>query len=756
MRRGILAAVTALTVLAAPAVVEAAGKSYRAEVRRTTGGWAHVKAKDYGSLGYGYGYAYAQDQLCELAEIVVTVNAQRSRYFGPEDGNLESDFFFQRIKDMRTVQKLARRKAPHGPSKVVRDTVKGFVAGYNAYLKRTARPDARCRRYVRPITALDMYRRFYQLGLRASSGNFRNEIVAAAPPSGNASAARAVDPQAFERRLDSLGSNAFGIGRDGANGERALVLGNPHFPWQGSERWYEIHLTIPGKLDVMGAALQGAPVVNIGFTKGVAWSHTVSTARRFTPYELTLRKGHPTEYVVDGRNVKMRKRTVRVGTRRHTFYETRWGPVFSFAAAGLTWGTEKAYALADVNANNFRLLNQWAEYDKAQSVADLRRAYRRVQGNPWVNTIAADSKGNAYYADESVVPNVDADLQTRCGSDHPIAPILLSQGVVLLDGSRARCRWKNDRDALAKGIIGPKGLPRATRTDYVENSNDSYWLPSARFRIDGYPRIIGPEATPRLLRTRLGLTLAEQRLAGTDGLGPAGFTLATLQQVMFGNRNLSAELARDTTVSACQASGRPDLAEACTVLAAWDLRADVGSRGAVLWREYWSRLAGAGVPWLTAYDPNTPVTTPSTLDGSDAKVLTALTAAVEDLRSKGIALDVPLGDLQAEPRGSERIPIHGCSEVEGCFNIISTDRDAQGRYDPYTGASFVMTAAFDNSGKVRGEALLSYSQSENPNSPHYADQTRLFSQKQWLPMRFTESQIRSDPEYKRTVVTGRR
>src|SRR5918994_3738236 len=124
MRRRILAVVTALTVLAAPAAAQAAKKSYRAEVRRTTGGWAHVKANDYSSLGYGYGYAYAQDQLCELADIIVTVNAQRSRYFGPQDGNLESDFFFQRIKDTRTVQKLVRRKAPHGPSKAARDTIK--------------------------------------------------------------------------------------------------------------------------------------------------------------------------------------------------------------------------------------------------------------------------------------------------------------------------------------------------------------------------------------------------------------------------------------------------------------------------------------------------------------------------------------------------------------------------------------------------------------------------------------------------------
>src|SRR5919109_4778236 len=111
MRRRWVAAATAALALAAPAAARA---RYRAEVVRTTGGWAHVKANDYGSLGFGYGYAYAEDQLCTLAEIVVTVNAQRSRYFGPQDGNLESDFFFQRIKDMRTVQRLARRRAPHG------------------------------------------------------------------------------------------------------------------------------------------------------------------------------------------------------------------------------------------------------------------------------------------------------------------------------------------------------------------------------------------------------------------------------------------------------------------------------------------------------------------------------------------------------------------------------------------------------------------------------------------------------------------
>jgi acyl-homoserine-lactone acylase len=176
----------------------------------------------------------------------------------------------------------------------------------------------------------------------------------------------------------------------------------------------------------------------------------------------------------------------------------------------------------------------------------------------------------------------------------------------------------------------------------------------------------------------------------------------------------------------------------------------------VLWREYWSRLTAAGIPWANAYDPDDPVGTPNGIDVSSPKLPAALTGAVEDLRGKGIALDVPLGALQAEPRGDKRIPIHGCSEAEGCFNIVSTERDAHGRYDPFTGASFVMTAAFDDRGRVRGRAILSYSQSENPRSRHHADQTRLFSQERWLPMRFTERQIRRDPNYERRVVTGRR
>ena len=186
----------ALLLLLVAAPVAAAAPNV--EIRRTSHGIPHIKARSYNGLGYGYGYAFAQDNLCEIAEVYVTVDAQRSRYFGPDGtyasrgngtnpNNLNSDFFFQRVKDDRVVENLLAQAPPAGPLPEIRRGVRGYVAGYNAYLRETGvdrLPDPRCRgrEWVRPITEMDVYRRFYQLALLASSGVAIDGIAEAQPP----------------------------------------------------------------------------------------------------------------------------------------------------------------------------------------------------------------------------------------------------------------------------------------------------------------------------------------------------------------------------------------------------------------------------------------------------------------------------------------------------------------------------------------------------------------------------------------------
>ena len=182
-------------------------------------------------------------------------------------------------------------------------------------------------------------------------------------------------------------------------------------------------------------------------------------------------------------------------------------------------------------------------------------------------------------------------------------------GVVLLDGSRRRCRWGNDRDAVARGILGPRGAA-ARDAHGLRGELQRLVLAAERaLRLTGFPRIIGPERTQRLLRTRLALMMAEQRLAGTDGLGPPGFTLATLQKVMFGNRNLCGELARDTVVAACRRAARADLAEACEVLAALGRAREPRLAGRRALARDWSRLSArraVASPFDPAARSNTP------------------------------------------------------------------------------------------------------------------------------------------------------
>ena len=79
-----------------------------------------------------------------------------------------------------------------------------------------------------------------------------------------------------------------------------MLLGNPHQPWFGNGAWYQAHLTIPGVYDVAGAALHGLPFIAIGFTRDVAWTHTVSYANRFSLYELKLNPDNPLQYDYDG------------------------------------------------------------------------------------------------------------------------------------------------------------------------------------------------------------------------------------------------------------------------------------------------------------------------------------------------------------------------------------------------------------------------------------------------------------------------
>ena len=102
--------------------------------------------------------------------------------------------------------------------------------------------------------------------------------------------------------------------------------------------------------------------------------------------------------------------------------------------------------------------------------------------------------------------------------------------------------------------------------------------------------------------------------------------------------------------------------------------------------------------------------------------------------------------MQFTLRGATPIPVHGGEENLGIYNKVSSALVPNLGYVITTGTSYIQTVQYTDAG-VNAQGFLSYSQSTDPASPHFADQTMRFMNKQWITFPFTEAQITSDPAY---------
>lgn len=779
--------------------------TYQATIVRTAYGVPHVTAQNYTSLGYGFGFAFASDNLCTMADAYVTVEAQRSRYFGPDAtydfvgnrvDNLDSDLYWQSVIDAHVAERqLAVKSGPNAVLPQVRQLLSGYVAGYNHYLASVGGsagvPDSTCRGkpWVAPITLDDAYLRLFQLVDLMATGDPASIISAQAPSPASASssiasptsaspsstAASAADSPtaaqlgafaaAFRGRVNSAGSNAVAIGSAGArNGQAGIMLGNPHFPWNGPERFYQVQMTIPGVLNVEGATLYGVPLVLIGFNSAVAWSHTVTPSLPVTLSQLTLVPGKPTEYLVDGHPQAMTRQTVTITERTksgglarvsHTLWSTRWGLVLGeFEGLALPWDGTSAFTLGDPQAENPRFLNDAFVTTQATSTADILAGQQKYEGMPWVDTVAADSAGRALYSNVGSFPHVTDAQAASCNTPLGVRTFA-AVGLPVLDGSRSSCGWGTDPDSVVPGIFGAAEEPALTRADYVENSNGSFWLTNASAPITGFPRILGDTGTDRGLRTRSALTMITDRISGTDGLGPAGFTLRDMVNLMFSDVQFGASLVKSQLVAMCRAlpgglaptsaGSTIAVADSCDVLAKWDGRENPDSRGAVLFRAFWENALNLPQsPWATPFDAADPVNTPNGLNVADIGVKTAFGDALTQLTAAHVPFSATLGSVQYVVRGDQRIALPGGpGDPDGEFNaIFIPNMLQQPGQDPEGGSSYIQAVTWTHGSACPiADTLLTYSESANPSSQHHADQTELFSQRRMVTADFCAAQV---------------
>lgn len=730
-----------------------APEKYQTDIRWTSYGIPHVKAEDWGSLGYGYAYATATDVVCVIARELVRMDGEMSLHFGSNEENLASDIFHKALLQEQQIQLFRDTESERGA-----DFSAGYVAGYNRYLRdHSDNLPASCegQSWVRSMHADDVPKLNIGVGIRYGVGRVSQEMAAAAPP--EARSTLALLPHTDFEAPQGYGSNAVALGRAVTDSGRGILFGNPHYPWEGPSRFHMIHTTIPGEVDVMGVNLLVTPRVAIGFNKDIAWSHTVSTALRSTFYQLELNPDNPLQYRYGDsfRDIKPLSVTIEeseddgsFSTGQHRVYFTHFGPVVE--SEDLPWNSTTAYAVRDANLANMQSAATYDALNKARNIDEVEAAIS-LQGVSFTNTIAADRNGTAFYADISVTPNIDSGLLQRCR----VKPSGVPARAVVLKGNSADCEWYQDDRSAIPGALPAQEMPRLKRDDYVANSNNSYWLSNPQQPLEGYSPIIGDEGTTRSLRTRAGLVFIQELLAQDDKI-----SADDMQALIYQHRNYGAELLLDDLLTLCTPGSTPvsvqgvsvDITASCKALAAWDRRNTVDSQGGHVWREFWRTGRKIENIYAVPFNVADPINTPRGLAVDDPVVRTALMKSLANaqrrLTDANIALDARVGDIQFTERNEERIAVPGGEGWAGMWSMIIAKLEQDKGYSPIIhGNSYMQVISWDKEGTLQAKAILTYSQSPEPDSPHNADMTELYTRGQWVNLPFTDQEINADPNY---------
>jgi acyl-homoserine-lactone acylase len=633
----------------------------QSEILWDTWGVPHVYGRTVEDVGYGYGWAQAQAHADAILRLYGLARGRGAEYWGAQ--NAPSD------RMARTMLPDAGRKGYEAQEGEFRRYLDAFAEGINAYAR--AHPDAIADslQAVLPVTGADVM-----------AHGQRVMFTFLAIAGGEA------------------GSNAWAIAPRRSASGNAMLLANPHLPWnEDLMRFTEAHLVGPG-MNLSGATLIGLPVIAIGFNEWLGWSHTVNTIDALDAFTLRLAEGgyrmdgevRPFETRIDTLRIRQPDGTLRV--EELVIRSSVHGPVV--AQNGTT-----ATAVAVQGIDQHGMLRQWWEMGRARSLAEFENALRRLQISMF-NVIYADRAGHILYLFNGRVP---VRGQTSFAQ---------ARGPVRGDTSATLWRGVHSYDDLPR-IVDPAA-------GFVQNSNSPPWFATLPTPLDTarFPAYLAPRWMGMREQRALHMLAADSSI-----------TFDELLAMRHSNHMLLADRILDDLIPAARATGRPLAMQAADVLERWDRAAEPESRGAMLFMLWAHRVleAETGRGFARPWSPADPVRTPDGL-ADPAAALAALEQVAELMNTRMGGMDAPWGELNR----IGGLPGNGApGDPLGVFHVMSyaPGRDAA---EAVFGDTYVAAVEFTPGGP-RAQAVLSYGNASQPGSPHNGDQLRLIAEKRMRP-----------------------
>lgn len=667
--------------------------THTTEILWDTWGIPHIFAPDDDHLAYAYGWAQMHSHGNLILQLYAQARGRAAEYFG--ESLLLSDIFVR----TRRIPKLAEQwYAAQSPR--FRRMLDSFAQGVNAYAaSHTSEIDASVHA-VLPICGTDLLAHT----MRVIHYTFVSDA-------GHLTA----------QWLES-GSNAWTLGPSYTASGNAMLLGNPHLPWSDIYMFYESHLTTPA-CSFYGTTLVGFAAPMFGFNEHLGWTLTVNTYDGSDAYVLTL-CDDGNGYLFDGevRAFDTSHETILIRNDDGTYAEELLTVRHSIHGPVIVEKDTTALALRVAGLDRPGFLEQSWDMARATNLSEFEAIVQRMH-MPMSNIVYADHNGVIMLLFNGLVP-------VRSRGDWTFW-----RGYIPGDTSDLLWTTYHPFDDLPY-LINPT-------SGWLSNSNEPPWymtLPYP-FKPADFPPYLSP-SVPDVwnFRWQYSVRLLRERQC---------MTFDDMVACKFSSRSELADRILDQLIAIARSSSSDLAKQAINVLQSWDRTYNADSRGALLFWLWSVRYRqNAHTPFAVAWNNDAPpLSVPNYLEEPITAILSLGQAAMQ-IQKMGKPLDIAWGDAVRMQVGDYDLPASGGNHLE-TFRVLEGNAQPDGTYQVCYGDTFIFAVEFAS--PLRAEALLTYGNASQPNSPHRGDQLDLYTRNQLRTVWLSRSEIEDNLEFAETL-----
>ena len=650
------------------------------DIIRDKYGIPHIYAQTDAEVAYGLAWANAEDDFTTIQEAYLAGNAMLSNYIGLKGA--AADFITQFIGSKNLIEEKIGTI-----SEDYMAVVEGYSQGLNAYASNN--PDKVLYKKLFPITPKKMLM-YSQLQLFIS-----NE--------GAYWAGRILNNDTQDDFLDQnlTGSNVIAMNSSKTvSGETFLAI-NTHQPLEGPTSWYEVHLNSQEGTNIIGTMYPGTPNVVIGVNEYLGWSHTVNYPDKTDVFKLRMKNKR--KYIVDEEEYELEKLKAKITIKvlgipikiNRKYYKSIYGPTLKNKSG--------YYSIRTPTLFNVKALEQWWRMGKSKNFTEFYNNLK-MKELPGFNIGYADKYDTIFYMSNGIIPKRAQGYNWK--------------GIV--PGDTKKTLWTEYHNI--------EDLPQVIQPEsgFIYNANHSPFKSTSADENpneENYNENMGYETYDNNRSTRLIELIESYDRVSYDDFKDIKYDNSFPSKFNYNFMDIS-------IIETLKLQAENDLFELLDIIQKWDRKTDIDSQGAGLYGVLYYQLVRN---YRDDIQKNNKIV-------SNEILLSALADTKAYIINNFGSTEITLGDFQKLVRGDKELPIWGLPDV---ITAMSSRPYKDGKHKVTQGESYIGLVRFNENGPIL-ESIISYGNSDNPESDHYTDQMEKYSKFQTKKMTFDKNIIYSE------------